>query len=71
MEPKSGFGPEITWTEDTLEDAVRAGLVRAVEDADERDTIPGLVARALRFAAERAPLDWVLGRFDLPFVEDA
>ena len=26
---------------------------------------------ALRFAAERAPLDWVLGRFDLPFVEDA
>jgi MFS family permease len=71
MEPKSGFGPEVTWTEDTLEAAVRAGLVRAVEDADERDTIPGLVARALRFAAERAPLDWVLGRFDLPFVDDA
>jgi len=70
MEPRSGFGPEVTWTEDALEDAVRAGLVRAIEDADERDTIAGLVARGMRWAAERAPLDWVLGRVDIPFVEE-
>ncbi len=70
LEPKSGFGPEVTWTQDTLEDALKAGLVRAIDDADERDTIPGLVATALKFAAERAPIDWLLGRVDIPFLED-
>jgi MFS family permease len=70
MEPRSGFGPEVTWTEETLEKAIRVGLVRAIDDADDRDTLPGLVATGLRFAAERAPIDWVLGRFDIPFVED-
>ena len=44
LEPRSGFGPEVTWTEDTLEEALRAGLVRAIDDADDRDTIPGIVA---------------------------
>jgi hypothetical protein len=70
MEPRSGFGPEVTWTQDTLEDALRAGLVRAIDDADDRNSIPGLVATALRFGAERAPIDWVLGRLDIPFLEE-
>jgi MFS family permease len=70
LERRSGFGPEVTWTEAALEDALRAGLVRAIDDADERDTLPGLAARALRFVAERAPIDWILGRFDIPFLEE-
>ena len=70
FEPHSGFGPEVTWTQDALEDAIQSGLVRAIEDADERDTLPGIVARGLAFVVERAPLDWLLGRFDIPFVED-
>jgi hypothetical protein len=70
MEPRSGFGEEVTWTDDALEDALRAGLVRAIDDADERDTVPGLVATGMRFLAERAPIDWVLGRVDIPFLED-
>jgi MFS family permease len=70
MEPKSGFGPKVTWTEDTLEDALRAGLIRAIDDADERNTVPGLVARGMKFLAERAPIDWVLGRVDIPFIEE-
>jgi hypothetical protein len=70
MEPRSGFGPQVHWTQDTLEDALRAGLVQAIDDADDRNTIPGLAATALRFAAQRAPIDWVLGRLDIPFLED-
>ena len=70
MEPRSGFGPKVHWTQDTLEEALRAGLVRAIDDADDRDTIPGIAATALKFAARRAPIDWVLGRLDIPFLED-
>jgi MFS family permease len=70
LEPKSGFGPKVRWTEETLEDALQAGLVRSIEDADDRNTIPGIAATALKFLAERAPIDWVLGRVDIPFLED-
>ncbi len=70
LEPRTGFGPEVTWTEDTLEEALRVGLVRAIDDADDRDTIPGIVATGLKAVANRAPIDWVLGRFDIPFLEN-
>jgi MFS family permease len=77
LDRRGEFGPEVTWTEETLEDALRAGLIRAIEDADDRDTLPGLVATALKFAAERAPIDWALGIWpdiprlpDIPFLED-
>jgi MFS family permease len=71
LDPRSDFGPEVTWTQETLEDALRAGLVRAIDDADERNTLPGIVATGLKFAAERAPIDWVLGIWpDIPFVPD-
>jgi hypothetical protein len=49
---------------------VRSGLVRAIEDADHRNTIPGFVATAMKFLAERAPIDWILGRVNIPFLED-
>ena len=70
MAPKSGFGGEVHWTQDTLEDALRAGLKRAIDDADDRNSIPGLVATGLKFLADRAPIDWILGRVDIPFLED-
>ena len=70
LEPRSGFGPEVTWTKDSLEEALRAGLIRAIDDADERNTLPGLAARALKVVADHAPIDWILGRFDIPFLED-
>jgi MFS family permease len=69
LEPRSDFGPEVTWTRDTLEDALRAGLIRAIEDADDRNTVPGFVATGMKFLAERAPIDWILGRVDIPFLE--
>lgn len=70
LEPETGFGGEVTWTQEELERALQAGLLRAIDDADERNTLPGFVARILRFAVERAPLDWLLGLVDLPFLED-
>ena len=69
LEPRSDFGPEVTWTRATLEDALRAGLVRAIEDADHRNAIPGFVATGMKFLAERAPIDWILGRVNIPFLE--
>jgi len=70
MEPKSGFGAKVHWTHDALDDAVRAGLKRAIDDADHRNTIPGFVATGLKFLADRAPIDWILGRVNIPFLED-
>jgi len=70
LEPSSGFGGKVRWTRSTLEDALRAGLVQAIEDADRRNSIPGFVATGLKFVAERAPIDWVLGRINIPFLEN-
>ena len=70
LEPRGDFGPEVRWTRATLEEALRAGLIRAIDDADHRDTIPGFVATGLKFVAQRAPIDWILGRINIPFLED-
>jgi MFS family permease len=69
LDPHGDFGPKVTWARATLEDALRAGLVRAIEDADHRNTIPGFVATGMKFLAERAPIDWILGRVNIPFLE--
>jgi hypothetical protein len=45
---------------DELEDALRAGLVRAVGEAEDEDLIGGTTAGALTFAAERLPLGVLL-----------
>jgi predicted MFS family arabinose efflux permease len=69
LDSRGPFGDKVHWTQATLEDALRAGLVQAISDADDRNTIPGFVATGLKFLAERAPIDWVLGRIDIPFLE--
>src|SRR5262249_22735653 len=69
LDARSAFGPKVKWTRATLDDALRAGLVRAIDDADHRNTIPGFVATGLKFVAKRAPIDWILGRVHIPFLE--
>ena len=45
---------------DELEDALRAGLVRAVDAGESQDLIGGTTASALRFAADHLPLGILL-----------
>ena len=48
---------ERKWDKKTIERAVRAGLLRAVDDAEQRGEIPGLIAGPIRKLIETAPLD--------------
>jgi hypothetical protein len=48
--------------DDEVEDALRAGLVRAIDEAERADAIGGTTALLLRFAAQTVPLDAVLDR---------
>lgn len=49
------------WDDDTIERALKAGAKRVIDDADERDSLPGFVADGLRFAIEHAPLGRLIG----------
>ena len=40
--------------------AVEAGLVRAIDDAEEQGSLPGFAATILRELVRRAPIDWLL-----------
>ena len=65
IDPDSGYG-DVTWDDETVEEALRVGARRAIDDADERDSIPGFVATILRFAVDRAPIGWLVERLPLP-----
>lgn len=54
------LGRDVEWGRETLERAVRAGLLEAIADAEARDSIGGLEARIMREVVERAPLDWLI-----------
>jgi hypothetical protein len=54
------LGRDVEWDRETLERAVRAGLLEAIADAEARDSIGGLEARIMREVVERAPLDWLI-----------
>ena len=69
LDPDSGAGV-IDWDSDTVQDAVRAGTIRAIEDAENRDTLPGWAASALTWVVERAPISWFLENISLDFLED-
>jgi hypothetical protein len=45
------------WDEHTIEVALRAGLLRAVDQAEQRGDIPGFAAPFVRQLVERTPLD--------------
>lgn len=69
LSPGSGFGDEVTWDEATLEQALRTGFERSVDDAEARGDLPGWAASLLGPVLERVPLDWLLGRVDLDGLE--
>ena len=48
---------ERQWDKKTIEAAVRAGLLRAVDDAERRGEIPGLLAEPVRRLIRTAPID--------------
>jgi hypothetical protein len=50
---------------DALSSALEAGLLRAIDDADDRGSVPGFVATVMRFAARNAPVEWIVDGFDL------
>ncbi len=61
--PEAG-GPPIEWDRPTIERAVRAGLERAIDDAEGRDSIGSVTALVLREIAARAPIDWLISGAD-------
>jgi hypothetical protein len=58
LEPRSGV--DVQWDRATIEEALRSGVIRAIEDADERDSIPGWIAWSMQQLVERAPISWFL-----------
>ena len=52
-----GVGVTRQWDEHTIEVALRAGLLRSVDEAEARGDVPSFLAPALRQLVESAPLD--------------
>lgn len=51
---------EIEWDDATIEEAVRAGMLEAISDAEERGSLNAIVAVVLRELVERAPVQWLV-----------
>ena len=58
LEPRSGV--DVGWDRDTIQDALRSGVDRAITDAGRRGTLPGLIVDPLRWVVSRAPVSWFL-----------
>jgi hypothetical protein len=56
----SGAGRQAFATDPRLAGALRAGLVRAIDDAESAGAIPGLVATGLRAVAANLPADQLI-----------
>jgi hypothetical protein len=56
LAPGTGF-PHLRWSRHTIEAAVRAGLLRSLDEADRRGDVPGFLVPALRKLVQTAPLD--------------
>lgn len=59
LAPGSGTAP-IRWDHETIERALRAGLLGAIDDAEDRGSLNALVATLLRELVERAPVRWLI-----------
>jgi hypothetical protein len=59
LDEGSGFD-DVEWDDATLEQALRDGTRRAIDDAEERGTLPGWAAAAMGFLVDRAPIDWLV-----------
>ena len=58
LAPSSGV--QLPWDDEAIERAVRAGLLEAIDDAEQRGSLNGLLALALRQVVERAPVQWLV-----------
>jgi hypothetical protein len=64
LDPNSGYG-DVTWDNATRERALKKGAQRAINDAEDRGTLPGWAAAVLRFTADHAPVGWILDRLPI------
>jgi hypothetical protein len=51
---------EARWDRATIERAVRAGLLRAIDESEDRGGIGSTEASVLREIVRRAPIDWLI-----------
>jgi hypothetical protein len=51
---------DIRWDDATIERALRAGLIGAIDDAEQRGSLGGVVAALLRQLVQRAPVQWLI-----------
>ena len=58
LSPRSG--EHIRWDDETIERAVRAGLLGAIDDAEQRGSLNGIVAAVLRQLVQHAPVQWLI-----------
>jgi MFS family permease len=65
LDENSGY-EDVTWDKPTAEEALRKGAKRAIDDADDRGSIPGWVAAALKFTVDHAPIGWLVDRLPIP-----
>jgi len=54
------LGADVRWDRTTIERAVRAGLLGAIDDAKERGSLGDREAVLLREIVRRAPLQWLI-----------
>lgn len=59
LAPSAGAEPT-PWDDATIERALRAGLLEAIDDAEQRGSLNGIFAVALRQVVERAPVQWLI-----------
>jgi hypothetical protein len=48
------------WSDEQIQQAVRAGLVHAIDEAEHRGDLPGVVATLLREGAKHAPIKFLV-----------
>jgi hypothetical protein len=58
--PSVEGGAEIEWDRPTIARAVRSGLTRAIDDAEQTGDIGGVEALVLREVVKRAPIDFLV-----------
>ena len=59
LSPSATSGPP-RWDDETIERALRAGLLAAIADAEARGSLNALAAVLLRELVERAPVQWLV-----------
>lgn len=59
LSPRQGGSP-IRWDDATIERAVRAGLLEAIDDAEGRGSLNAIFAELLRQLVELGPIEWLV-----------